>query len=115
MLKDRGTIKWTSLMLPEHVERLKNMWSETEKTTKPLLDPQELESINEQLVEAFQQKLPVTIAIYHDGRIEEIQGRITNIKTHEQQLVIEQKDSTQQTIAFEQVVSVHMNDEKSHA
>ena len=38
MLKDRGTIKWTSLMLPEHVERLKNMWSETEKTAKPLLD-----------------------------------------------------------------------------
>jgi len=36
--KDRGNIKWTSLMLPEHVQMVKEIWKEEEKVQKPVLD-----------------------------------------------------------------------------
>lgn len=31
MLRDRSTIKWTAMMLPEHVARLKHDLAETKK------------------------------------------------------------------------------------
>ncbi|MGD7045763.1 YolD-like family protein [Jeotgalibacillus proteolyticus] len=40
---DRGTIKWTSLMLPEHVEMVKEIYKEQNKVDKPLLDEQQIQ------------------------------------------------------------------------
>ncbi len=42
MLRDRGTIKWTAMMLSEHVARLKHDLSETKKTDKPIIDEQQI-------------------------------------------------------------------------
>ncbi|MED1749275.1 hypothetical protein [Bacillus zhangzhouensis] len=41
MLRDRGAIKWTAMMLPEHVARLKHDLAETKKTDKPIIDEQQ--------------------------------------------------------------------------
>ncbi|MCM2988284.1 YolD-like family protein [Bacillus safensis] len=43
MLRDRGTIKWTAMMLPKHVARLKHDLAETKKTDKPIIDEQQAE------------------------------------------------------------------------
>ncbi len=40
MLRDRGTIKWTAMMLPEHVELLKEIWNEDNKPLPKTLDEQ---------------------------------------------------------------------------
>ncbi|GGF28051.1 hypothetical protein GCM10010954_28930 [Halobacillus andaensis] len=37
---DRGTIKWTSLMLPEHVEMVQEIFKEQEREEKLQLDEQ---------------------------------------------------------------------------
>ena len=42
---DRGTIKWTSLMLPEHVEAIQKLWKEDERVEKAILDEQQLEEL----------------------------------------------------------------------
>ena len=44
--RDRGSIKWSSLMLPEHKERLSAWYKEQEYVTKPELDEQKWEEIN---------------------------------------------------------------------
>ncbi|GIP64468.1 hypothetical protein J32TS6_30230 [Virgibacillus pantothenticus] len=41
MVNDRVTIKWTSIMLPEHVEMLEEVWKEQEYKEKPILDEQQ--------------------------------------------------------------------------
>ncbi|GEN31675.1 hypothetical protein HNQ35_002040 [Cerasibacillus quisquiliarum] len=41
-IKDRGTKKWTSIMLPEHVKALKQLLADERKEQKPLLDEQHL-------------------------------------------------------------------------
>ncbi|WP_148795752.1 YolD-like family protein, partial [Rossellomorea marisflavi] len=47
MIRDRGKIKWTSMMLPEHVKMLRD-WAEEDSFEKRReLDEQELEMMNE--------------------------------------------------------------------
>lgn len=108
MLKDRGTIKWTSLMLPEHVELLKEMWRETEKVDKPILDPQELELMNEKLIKAYQEKLEIILTVYEDGLINKCKGMITNVNVPQNQLSIDLKDDVKKLIDFNDIIAVRI-------
>jgi hypothetical protein len=63
MIRDRGRIKWTSLMLPEHVKMLRDwanedMWEKTKE-----IDEQKLEEMNETMKRAIELKQKV--AVYH--------------------------------------------------
>ncbi|QAS52359.1 YolD-like family protein [Halobacillus litoralis] len=64
--RDRGTLKWTSLMLPEHVEMIKQVWKEDERIEKPILDEQQWEEIGFKLQRALTDNLPVEIR-FHNG------------------------------------------------
>ncbi|ASF38202.1 YolD-like family protein [Halobacillus halophilus] len=64
--RDRGTIKWTSLMLPEHVEALQLLWKEDEQVEKAILDEQQLEEIDFALQRAKSDSLPIVLK-YHNG------------------------------------------------
>lgn len=64
--RDRGTIKWTSLMLPEHVEMIKQVWKEDERIEKPILDEQKMEEIDIALHLAMKDDLTIKIQ-YHNG------------------------------------------------
>src|SRR5699024_12261922 len=76
MLKGRGKMKRTRFMLPEHVEGLKRVWEEDEKVSKPMLDQQEIETINRQLIEASKTKSLVKLTVYENGSINEYEGTI---------------------------------------
>ncbi|MYL32311.1 YolD-like family protein [Pontibacillus yanchengensis] len=65
-INDRGTIKWTSMMLPEHVEKLKEMWREDERVEKGDLDEQQAAEIDFKLQLALKDDLTVGIS-YHNG------------------------------------------------
>lgn len=53
MLRDRGTIKWTSMMLPEHLTQLKQDLLDVSKMEKPSLDEQQIEEIDILVSEAM--------------------------------------------------------------
>jgi len=65
-LKDRGTIKWTSMMLPEHVEILKDMWKEDERVEKGILEEDQAVEIDFKLQMAIKDDLTVQIK-HHNG------------------------------------------------
>ena len=46
MPRDRGTIKWTSMMLPEHLTQLKQDLIDVSKIEKPSLDDQQIEEMD---------------------------------------------------------------------
>ncbi len=64
--KDRGTIKWTSLMLPEHVQLVKELWKEDERVEKGIIDEQKAVEIDFLLQRALNDNLTVEI-IFHNG------------------------------------------------
>ncbi|WP_071460045.1 YolD-like family protein [Bacillus massilinigeriensis] len=76
MIRDRGRIKWTSMMLPEHVGLLREWAEEDKKMEKKELDEQELERLNEVLLEAMEFNGIVEVNYYRAGRYEKISGHI---------------------------------------
>ncbi|WP_070121609.1 YolD-like family protein [Bacillus marinisedimentorum] len=79
MLKDRGNIKWTSLMLPEHVGKLRRWEKEDQRPQKPELDEQELELLDEMITEALSLQKPLTFTVFEKSGLYQATGRITRI------------------------------------
>lgn len=76
MIKDRGNIKWTAMMLPEHVELLREWKKEDEYKIRPEIDEQRLEEMNEIIHDSmeFHECLLFT---YHEHRdLHEITGYV---------------------------------------
>jgi hypothetical protein len=88
MLKDRGTIKWTSLMLPEHVEQLKQLWEESKLADKPILDEQQLEKLNANCTYALHNKVPISLTYYQQGKEKNIEGQIKKLDSQKNLLYL---------------------------
>ncbi|QSS98397.1 YolD-like family protein [Pontibacillus sp. ALD_SL1] len=86
MLRDRGTMKWTSLMLPEHVEMMKKMWEEDGKLPPPSLEEQALSELNDACIEAHENQAVVRIKVYSNGELKQLEGTITHLIPQEQSL-----------------------------
>jgi hypothetical protein len=76
MIRDRGSIKWTSMMLPEHVKLLRDWVKEDGYEQKKEMDEQQLELMNETLSEAIEFDQFVTITHYRDRNYEIVIGKI---------------------------------------
>ncbi|MGI8316569.1 YolD-like family protein [Halobacillus mangrovi] len=63
--RDRGTIKWTSLMLPEHVEMVKKLWKEDERVEKGIIDEQKAVEIDFLMQRALNDDLTVKVRVYN--------------------------------------------------
>lgn len=67
MVNDRGTIKWTSIMMPEHIKLLDETWKELERKDKPILDDQQKLDIDLKLQCAIKDDLTVEVKYFSDG------------------------------------------------
>ncbi|MFZ7945144.1 MULTISPECIES: YolD-like family protein [Bacillaceae] len=76
MIRDRGRIKWTSMMLPEHVKLLRDWVKEDGYEQKREMDEQQLELMNETLSEAIEFNQFVTITHYRNRNYEIVIGKI---------------------------------------
>ncbi|MGX6442657.1 YolD-like family protein [Neobacillus sp. K501] len=76
MIRDRGRIKWTSMMLPEHVKMLRDWVKEDQYEQKKEMDEQQLEMMNETLSEAIEFDQFVTITHYRHQHYEIVIGKI---------------------------------------
>lgn len=89
-VNDRGTKKWVSIMMPEHVEALERMWEEQERKEKPILDEQQIEENAFKLHGALAQKLEVRVTYFShydfltiDGVIKDIRNKVIFINNEE--------------------------------
>ncbi len=74
MLRDRGTIKWTAMMLPEHVARLKHDLADTKKTAKPIIDEQQAEEFETTIAYSMSINKPLIFSIYEPGVVNQLKG-----------------------------------------
>ncbi|RFA37018.1 hypothetical protein CAI16_02790 [Virgibacillus dokdonensis] len=79
MVNDRGSIKWTSIMMPEHIEMLQEMWKEQDYKEKPILDEQQKEEINTKLLMALANDLTVELKYFDKHDFYKVKGKITSI------------------------------------
>lgn len=76
MIRDRGIIKWNSLMLPEHVKMLKTWTKEDQFESRHQLDEQQLELFNSIAQEVIVTGKAVRITYFKNHRYEDIEGKM---------------------------------------
>ncbi|GAA0297541.1 hypothetical protein GGQ92_000365 [Gracilibacillus halotolerans] len=77
MVNDRGNMKWASLMLPEHVESLQELFQEN-RIKKPILSEDKKEEIEYKLRKAIDTKLSVNITYFTQYKLAKVEGVITS-------------------------------------
>jgi|SRR5690625_4916324 len=78
-VNDRGTKKWTSIMLPEHVEALKQVIAEQDYKEKPILDDQQKVEIDLKLQLALNDDLTVEVKYFADHDFHLMKGKMLMI------------------------------------
>ncbi|HLR43525.1 MAG TPA: YolD-like family protein [Pseudogracilibacillus sp.] len=91
-VQDRGTMKWVSLMLPEHVEMLQEVFVEYKE--KPYLDEQKMMDIDRKLKYALYQNAVIDITYYERGAYESIKGKLKKLEQFHQYILIANEDGT---------------------
>lgn len=101
-----SNMRWESsrMMLPEHVQALRDHLRDDEKVKRPVLDEQEWEEIGRILSEAAAEACPVTIRYYREGFIETMTGRISLQGSPDRHLQIHDPFGISWKIAFRDIV-----------
>jgi hypothetical protein len=102
-MHDRGAKKWTSLMLPEHVEALKAVFAETDVQEKPILDEQQMAEIDFKLQLAITDGLQIETAYFQDGAIHTAKGKLLAVEPLHNRLRFHQIE-----IKLDDVIAVHI-------
>lgn len=76
MLRDRGRIKWTAMMLPEHIAQLRDWQKEDDFEQRQQPDEQQLEEWNFKFQEALLKKLPMEIHYWKGPEVLRVTGFI---------------------------------------
>lgn len=101
-IKDRGRIKWTAMMLPEHVEMLQEWQQEDRYNHRPELDDFDLEAIFDEIQLAYRRQCDVEIRIWREG-FQTFTGIITAIDQRLQKLHLDTGLHTQK-LAFTEII-----------
>ncbi len=90
-VNDRGSQKWTAIMLPEHIAELKKIFSENgkEHKEKPILDDQQLMDNEIMLKEAIENNLTVEITYYNNNQFNNVDGKITFVDVQNRYLLLD--------------------------
>lgn len=111
MIRDRGRIKWTSMMLPEHVKMLRDWAQEDEYEKERQLDEQQLEQLNETILEAMEYNRPLSITYYRQRKYELVIGKIHYWNELGQKLHIVDRFEEIHRIGISHIADVRLADE----
>ncbi|WP_163101079.1 YolD-like family protein [Peribacillus alkalitolerans] len=106
MIRDRGRIKWTAMMLPEHVKMLRDWAHEDTYEQKALLDEQQLEEMNSVIGEAMECRSLVAITYYENRRHHLLIGFIHYYNDFKKQLHVVDRFEDKHYVALIDIVDV---------
>ncbi|MGQ5176202.1 YolD-like family protein [Bacillus halotolerans] len=110
MLRDRGTIKWTSIMLPEHLTQLKQDLIDVSKIEKPSLDDQQIEEMDLLVSEALEFNKELKLKLFNNGFVENVAGRVHYINFEQQKLHVKDQNDNTVYINMNNIIGVTYND-----
>lgn len=109
-VRDRGNKKWAmAMMLPEHVEKLKDWHEEDNRTDKPQLDDWELEQIADEIERAFKGKGSIKLTYWRDGYLKKDYGKVIEIDLSRKTIVLDDPFTTTR-YPFNEITAVQIID-----
>lgn len=110
-IRDRGKKKWqTAFAVPELIKAQRDLWRDSERILKPIIDVYELEEFDQRLSYSMEYNLAVKITIWSDGFTSDIKGRVHYVDPISHELRIEAQSGEFHRIAFEDVIGVAIVD-----
>lgn len=97
-VNDRGTIKWTAMMMPEHVELLNQLKEKQNRKQKPILDEQQLEENGFQLMMAHKDNLLISIKYYDNYDYNNIRGYVDKINYQDKYVSVVKRITSEDNI-----------------
>jgi len=104
-LLDDGGIWERSFILPEHKEAMKRQSREATRKTRPILDGQELEQIQQVLSESFHEHRRITLRLFEEYDNVEISGIVTAIQTYRREIKLSTAQNDWQWIRMSDILS----------
>ncbi|SHN18855.1 YolD-like family protein [Gracilibacillus kekensis] len=112
MVHDRGKIKWASLMLPEHVTMLQELFEEERPVEKPILSEDYLLEMEYSLQKAIRVKQKIKIEYHSAGKLKAFFGKIDKIKNNQTSVIRLYNEQEHRVIQLKDVVAVEiLNDQ----
>jgi hypothetical protein len=76
-IRDRGMVKWqAAFQLSELVKGQRDLWRDTERIAKPILDEYQSEEFDQRIVYAIESNYSVKVKVWSYGFITDLTGRI---------------------------------------
>ncbi len=102
--RDRGRIKWTAMMLTEHVQKLKEWMDEDHYEERPSLCEFDLQAIQEEIELGFKSKCQILIKTWDSGVIKNHQGIIVEIDLQLMLIILKVNTNTEK-ISVKDIIS----------
>lgn len=109
MLHDRGNMKWTSLMLSEHLVQLKEWKKEQYYDKKRDLTDWEIEEIEQTIQRAFKLSKLVRLTLWDNCKLHDEIGKVTGTDAYKKQLLLETNLSIKR-ISFDLILKASLVD-----
>ncbi|TMW73704.1 YolD-like family protein [Alteribacter natronophilus] len=106
MVHDRGTIKWTSMMLPEHVEKLKELEKRNSGPEEKEADPQAIEEWNRLILHSKENGTVICISFLKQNRTVNISGYVTEVNPARETFTVTDGNGYCTAIPFPSVTGV---------
>lgn len=102
MLRDRGNMKWTAMMLPEHLVEIKKWKEEQFYDKKRELTEWELEEIEQTIQRAFKIQKLVKLTLWDNHKLRDEVGKVTGMDAYKKELLLD-TDLSVKHITFDQI------------
>ncbi|QTD43357.1 YolD-like family protein [Sporosarcina sp. Te-1] len=108
-IKDRGNIKWTAMMLPEHIAQLRDWQAEDDKVERPDLTDWDLDAIREEIELAHKRECNAWVQTWKSGKTIKYFGTIEKIDLHNKSIILSDPFGDE-TIKWMDIISVQSAD-----
>ncbi|MDE0581568.1 YolD-like family protein [Planococcus sp. A6] len=108
-VQDRGALKWTALMLPEHIRMLREWKEEDNRVPKPELDEFDLHALQENIEIAIVRTCQAEIQVWKDNQLHYYTGMIISMDIHTRTIVYDDSLSTKR-LSVDEITSVRLMD-----
>ncbi len=105
-IKDRGNIKWTSLMLVEHRKKLEKLKKSEGNKKRPELDQQIYEQFDYKIKLALKEKIEVKITYYYNKDYKNITSYIKGFNKQSNSLKLANKKVSE--LSLKNIIDVNL-------
>ncbi|MGN4125950.1 YolD-like family protein [Lysinibacillus sphaericus] len=107
MIHDRGTMKWTAMMLPEHLVEIRKWKQEQFHEKKRDLVEWELEELQRKIQHVTAMKKLVTLTLWDNHILHDETGLITATDTNKKELLLETETAIKR-ITFDKIQNAEL-------